>query len=139
MVPGDNAANMMKRCSFELQFAVTAFTAEGSVSGERVVHVATGTSISNSSELPDHVTLEGNFPNPFNPRTRIRYAVPSAASVRLEIFDVFGRRVTTLVDAHHAAGRYEVVFDASGLASGMYVYRLFSGGIVRSGRMVRVK
>lgn len=78
-------------------------------------------------ELPREVTLLQNYPNPFNPVTSITFDLPEAAEVRLEVFDVTGRRVALLVDERRQAGRYQAVFDASGLASGVYIGRLLVG------------
>jgi hypothetical protein len=74
--------------------------------------------------VPQRFSLDQNYPNPFNPATRIRYAVPEPASVRLTIHDVLGREVVMLVDRRQAAGTYEVPFEAGDLPSGMYFYRL---------------
>ena len=74
--------------------------------------------------IPESYALESNYPNPFNPTTTIRFSVPESAQVRLVVYDVLGRQVRVLVDGVHAAGRHEVVFDASDLSSGTYLYRL---------------
>jgi hypothetical protein len=76
------------------------------------------------SEVPAGFKLDQNYPNPFNPTTRIRYAVANRERVTLKIFNVLGEEVATLVNADLQPGSYETTFDASGLASGMYVYRL---------------
>jgi hypothetical protein len=86
--------------------------------------------------LPESIQLEGNFPNPFNPSTRIAFVLPERTEVRLAVYDLLGREVSVLLDAVADAGRHVVEFDAEGLASGMYVYRLSAGGEVRGGRMV---
>lgn len=86
--------------------------------------------------LPESVRLEGNFPNPFNPSTRISFVLPERMEVRLAVYDLLGREVSVLLDAVADAGRHVVEFDAEGLASGIYVYRLSAGGGVRGGRMV---
>jgi len=75
-------------------------------------------------QLPSRVQLEQNYPNPFNPVTNITFYLPETAEVRLEVFDVTGRRVALLVDEERRPGRYQVVFDASELASGVYLGRL---------------
>ena len=77
-----------------------------------------------SDAVPEQFSLDQNYPNPFNPATRIRYALPEPASVRMPIYDVLGREVAVLVDRQQAAGAYEVTFEASGLPSGLYFYRL---------------
>lgn len=78
---------------------------------------------------PEAFALANNYPNPFNPATTIKYALPEASQVRLEVFNVVGQVVRTMVDAHQNAGRYVVQWDASNdngvnLSSGIYFYRL---------------
>ncbi len=91
------------------------------------------------SELPDQVSLSQNYPNPFNPSTAIEYALSASAHVRLEVFDATGRRVETLADGMRPAGRHNVRFDAGGLPSGLYLYRLQAGGetIARNMTLIR--
>ena len=74
--------------------------------------------------LPARVTLEPNYPNPFNPATTITFGLPSAGSARLTVYDALGRRVAVPVDGLLPAGRHVVTFDAGGLAGGLYLYRL---------------
>lgn len=73
-----------------------------------------------------------NYPNPFNPTTTIRYSVPNAGMVSLRVFDMLGREVALIESGYKSAGRYEAVFDASRLASGIYVYRLTAGNTTLS-------
>ena len=74
--------------------------------------------------IPTAFTLHQNFPNPFNPVTSIRYAIPTPSEVRLEIYDILGRRVATLVHEMKEPGSYDVKWDASGVSSGIYFYRM---------------
>jgi len=95
-------------------------------------------------DLPQVVALETNYPNPFNPQTTIRFAVPRTGDVRLDVFDLRGRLVTTLVDEQMQAGRHEAVWtgkDTSGrqVASGTYVYRLTADGQTLTHKMLLVK
>ena len=76
------------------------------------------------SEVPAEYVLEAAYPNPFNPQTTIRFGVSEVAYVKLVVYDVLGRQVRVLVDGTREAGTYEVVFEAGGLPSGLYVYRL---------------
>jgi hypothetical protein len=88
-------------------------------------HPAAG--VRGESPLAARVRLEQNFPNPFNPVTLIRYQLPAAASVRLSVHDLLGREVALLVDGRMGPGTYEATFHATGLASGIYYYRLRAG------------
>jgi len=90
-------------------------------------------------EQPLHYALEQNFPNPFNPSTRIAYSIPEAAPVRLEVFNLTGERVSTLVDEPQAAGHYSVTFDNPGLPSGMYLYRITAGHFVATRKFLLLK
>jgi hypothetical protein len=73
---------------------------------------------------PDTYALEQNFPNPFNPTTRIYYQLPKESMVELTVYDLLGREIRQLMDGPQTAGFQDVEFDARGLASGVYVYRL---------------
>lgn len=84
------------------------------------------TAIDDDFELPVQISLEQNYPNPFNPVTSIRFSLPNATDVSLRVFDLLGREVDTLVDELLSSGPHEVQFDASSLASGIYIYKLES-------------
>jgi hypothetical protein len=92
-----------------------------------------------SDHVPMVYTLGQNHPNPFNPITTIEFTLPDAASVDLEMFDVLGRRVATLVRERLDPGRHAVVVDAHGLTSGMYFYRLRANDFTRIRKMLLVK
>lgn len=83
--------------------------------------------------------LVQNYPNPFNPATIIKYNIPKSGEVKLRVFDILGREVTTLVNSYQKEGRYEVEFNASKLASGVYIYRLEADDFVNSKKMLLVK
>jgi len=89
--------------------------------------------------LPGEFTLMQNYPNPFNPTTVIRYGLKEAGMVKLEVFDILGRRVQTLVNKNMQPGWYIVDFNAVNLSSGVYLYRLQSGNQVKVHKMVLVK
>ncbi|MBI3788524.1 MAG: T9SS type A sorting domain-containing protein, partial [Ignavibacteriales bacterium] len=80
--------------------------------------------IAKTYNLPTVLTLEQNYPNPFNASTMIKYALPLDAMVRLDVYDLTGRIVRTLVNTVQKAGAYQVSFESRSLASGVYFYRL---------------
>ncbi len=90
-------------------------------------------------ELPAGYALYQNYPNPFNATTVIRYHLPEASPVRLEIFNTLGQRVARLQEETVHAGSHEVLFDASHLSSGVYIYRLQAGDFVKSRKLLLIK
>lgn len=91
-------------------------------------------------DLPTEVELGQNYPNPFNPSTTISYGVPNTGKVTLEVFDILGRKVATLLNGENkTAGRYTLNFNASNLASGMYIYRLRAGNVVMIKKLTLIK
>jgi len=90
-------------------------------------------------EIPLHAALLQNYPNPFNPTTTIRYALPERSAVRLTVFNTLGQRIATLVQGNQGAGYHEVRFDASGLASGVYLYRLQAGDYVQTRKLLLLR
>jgi 1,4-alpha-glucan branching enzyme len=89
--------------------------------------------------VPDAFALSQNYPNPFNPSTTIKYQVPSASHVTIKIYDVLGKEIATVADGMHSPGYYAAVFDGSGLASGLYFYRITAGIHTEAKRMILVK
>jgi hypothetical protein len=99
-----------------------------------------------SYTVPKEFKLEQNFPNPFNPTTRIQYQISASpnpskggALVTLRVYDILGSEVATLVNEEQQPGYYEVQFNGINLASGMYVYRLQAGDFVSVKKMVMIK
>ncbi|WP_456428922.1 FG-GAP-like repeat-containing protein [Rhodocaloribacter sp.] len=103
---------------------------------EVLVNVANETE---TGELPADVALWQNYPNPFNPVTTIRFDLTRAGPVRLTVYDLAGRAVRTLADGFRPAGTYEVRFDATGLPSGIYLYRLEGEGFAQTRRLTLLK
>jgi len=92
-----------------------------------------------TNSAPDNYILYQNYPNPFNPSTTIRYSITNPDIVRIKIYDILGREVKTLVNEFKQSGNYEIQFDASGLASGIYLYRIESGKFVQTKKMILLK
>jgi len=97
------------------------------------------TSAEQSENLPATFRLLQNYPNPFNPQSVIEFELPAAGFVTLEVFNVLGERVSTLVKEHLEAGRYKRTFEGKSLSSGVYFYRLSTGTDVAARRMMLVK
>ena len=89
--------------------------------------------------LPKSYSLLQNHPNPFNPITVIEYALPEASAVSLIIYDLGGKQIVNLIDGEHRAGKYQVIWDASGLASGIYFYRLQASGFAQTKKLILLK
>jgi hypothetical protein len=96
---------------------------------------ATGVEEIQTGDVPKSFALEQNYPNPFNPSTVIKFQVRTLKFVTLKVYDVLGREVRTLVNEEMKAGGYEATFEANGLASGAYFYKLQAGGFVETKRM----
>lgn len=107
-----------------------------------IMKVTSSLSVGTDEELgiPNQVELYQNYPNPFNPSSIIRFGVPTQSKVRLEVFDILGRRVATLLNNEiKPAGRYNISFVGNNLASGMYLYRLSVGSKVIVKKMTLIK
>jgi len=98
-----------------------------------------GTTSINETEHPLFFTLAQNYPNPFNPSTRIAFDLPRQEHVRLEVYDLLGRRVALLVDEARPAGQHAVDFDAGSLGNGVYLYRITAGGFNQTRKMMLMK
>jgi hypothetical protein len=111
----------------------------GTSSGIWVTGSPTEVKVEREISVPLTFTLKQNYPNPFNPSTIIKYQIPKDGLVTLKVYDVLGEEVKTLVNEYKNIGRYEVKFDASELASGMYIYQLKSGEFISSKKMMVIK
>ncbi len=90
-------------------------------------------------KLPNHFELYQNFPNPFNPVTKIDYDLPESSEVQFKVFSVTGALVRTITTTHQNAGKFTISFDASNLSSGMYIYTLKTKFGIKSGKMILLK
>jgi hypothetical protein len=92
-----------------------------------------------SNSLPEEFRLYQNYPNPFNPSTTIEFALPKSAFVTLKVYNLLGEEVATLIGEQRAAGIHRFNWDARGLASGVYLYRLEAGGFVQSKKLILMR
>ena len=93
----------------------------------------------NSSSMPSSYSLEQNFPNPFNPTTQIKFGIPQSGFVKLEIYNLLGQKISTLVEEYMNAGYHSVKFDAKDLSSGIYIYTLSVNNYKTSKKMILLK
>ncbi len=91
------------------------------------------------TDAPLRFKLSQNYPNPFNPSTSISYSIAKAGVVKLEVFDLLGQKIASLVDQVQTAGEYDVSFEASDIPSGIYIYRLSNNGQTSIRKMTLIK
>jgi hypothetical protein len=109
-------------------------------SDELVLQLDTAeTSVGSNTSIPTEFELAGNYPNPFNPSTTVRYALPHSARVELNVYDVQGRLIATLVDEPKERGWHTVEFDGSEIASGTYLVRMTADDFAATRKMLFVK
>ncbi len=101
--------------------------------------LSTATSIRTPGDAPDTYQLKANYPNPFNPSTKIQFSLPEATEVQLTLYNTIGKKIETLTNRHMTAGSHSVTFNAVGLPSGVYIYRLKAGEYSESRKMILVK
>ena len=92
-----------------------------------------------SNEIPNQFSLSQNYPNPFNPNSKIKFQISKLSEAKLIVFDVLGQEVETLVNEHLKPGIYEVDFDGSNFASGVYFYKLIATDFVETKKMILIK
>lgn len=107
----------------------------GCVEGRQANRVSPGASL----VTPRRFEVSQNYPNPFNPITRISFSIPEAGDVTLEVFNIRGQKVATLVDGTLRGGDHIAIWNASGVSSGVYFYRLTTGDAVVTKKMVLLK
>ncbi|MCA1803345.1 MAG: T9SS type A sorting domain-containing protein [Rhodothermaceae bacterium] len=101
--------------------------------------VVTATGISGQPDVPQNYRLYQNYPNPFNPETRLRFDLPEAADVKLDVYTVTGQHVAALTDEFMPSGHHIITFDGARLASGVYIYRLQAGPVIQTRKMTLIK
>ena len=89
--------------------------------------------------IPDKYSLEQNYPNPFNPSTTIRFSVPKEVPVNLSVYNILGEKVKELKNEVMKPGYYEIEFDATSVASGVYLYRIKAGDFVQTKKMILLR
>ncbi|MEW6510431.1 MAG: YCF48-related protein [Bacteroidota bacterium] len=122
-------------------YRVCAFNSTGSSALCRDASATAGNviAVEETEALPRQFCLRENYPDPFNPSTTIKYDIPWRCYVSLKVYDILGREVMTLVEEFEEAGYKSVVFNAAGLASGVYLYRLMAGDYTKSEKMLLIK
>ncbi|MFA5669021.1 MAG: SusE domain-containing protein [Balneolaceae bacterium] len=125
-----------------LQWTVSASNSDSTLFASKafVISMTRRIAVSNEvDEKPLRFSLSQNYPNPFNPTSNIRFTLPQANNVRLDVYNINGQLVKTLVNTSMTAGEHTVQFDAGNLASGVYIYRIVSGNFVQSKKMTLIK
>jgi hypothetical protein len=97
------------------------------------------TDVEDEETIPTIFKLEQNYPNPFNPSTRIKFAVPEKSNVLIKVYDILGSEVATLVNEEMDAGWYENNFNAAGLSSGVYLFRMEAGNFISTKKMIYLR
>ncbi|MEP5049848.1 MAG: T9SS type A sorting domain-containing protein, partial [Balneola sp.] len=121
-------------------FVVKAFDLSGNVSDASNESSTTiTTDIFDETETPEQYFIEQNYPNPFNPSTNITYKVPETANVTITLYDMLGRKLSTLVNERKTAGSYQITLDMSSYSSGIYLYRMQSGTFIKTRRLTLIK
>jgi hypothetical protein len=99
-------------------------------------------SLSTNNEITNRIdgyTLSQNYPNPFNPSTTLNFSIPVASNVQLNVYNLLGQKVATLIDGPRLAGQHQVRFDARNLASGVYFYQIQAGDFTMQRKMTLIK
>jgi len=133
---GDYPSTVIDSSFFQIEVVPATFA-----TGEDLGWFLTGSFDRNDgfASVPSNFALLGNYPNPFNASTTIRYELPASAHVKVEVYNLFGQRVVTLVNGEQEAGYISITWDASEVSSGIYFYRLTAGDFTETKRMMLVK
>jgi hypothetical protein len=105
----------------------------------KVSYDYTITAIEQVTDIIKSYSLSNNYPNPFNPSSTIQYSIPQSELVIIKVYDMLGSEVATLTNEYKIAGTYEINFDGSRIASGVYFYQLRAGNFVETKKMVLMK
>ena len=125
---------------YSVSLTVFNFNVQNQITKQNYIDVQDATSLENDKPTkPNEVYLGQNYPNPFNASTTINYTLRNMDNVKLSVFDITGKLVKTLVNQTQNPGSYSVSFDASNLASGIYIYKLKSGSFEQSRRMILLR
>jgi hypothetical protein len=137
-----DSLTMNTSVSAKLEFSLgTAGTGQVWIDSVSITEISTSTmGVEEAKEqCPTSFALHQNYPNPFNPTTTIRYSLPHKSQVLLTVYNTLGQQVATIVQAQQDAGSYEVKFDGSALASGVYIYRIQAGSFVQAKKLLLVR
>ncbi len=144
--PGESESTMLRFSAKDFEPGVhkTLMTVrtnnDGDNSFEIPIELTVNTLVSNEEDLVvEQFRLDQNYPNPFNPSTNITFNLPEASEVTLQVLDILGRKVATLVNGKLSAGAHNINFDASSLASGMYIYTIQTGAYTATRKMMMLK
>jgi|WetSurMetagenome_2_1015567.scaffolds.fasta_scaffold31694_2 M6 family metalloprotease-like protein len=140
----ENGINYSFLCDSGLGKTSSISTTKGSakfnnLDNNKIQLFASADKVNSLSVLPTGYSLEQNFPNPFNPATTIKYALKNDGRVTLKIFNILGEEIKTMVDEVKSAGYYQIDFNASSLASGVYIYKIQAGAFLNSKKMILLK
>jgi hypothetical protein len=168
LMKGDSAIAAMDSCTFKIDSTINQFTymefpiayISNLMPDSLIIMIASGllssqvgtqltvdeagfiygpSDVSDNEKFPEEFELYQNFPNPFNPSTIIKYSIPTSEFVSLIVYDMLGKEVATLVNEEQSAGNYEVDFNAAGLSSGIYFYKLTAGSFVETKKMILMR
>jgi len=117
--------------------SLTATTGVGNTSGFGFLELITD--VEDKEQFPTEFSLEQNYPNPFNPSTTISFSIPKEDFVSLKVFNSLGEEIAELVNETKPAGNYSFTFDANGLSSGIYLYKISAGNFVETKKMILIK
>ena len=119
-------------CTVRVTYQTNSISQDFSVSGDPI-------GIKQISSIVKEFSLGQNFPNPFNPNTKINFTLPKAEYAYLRVYDILGREVSVLYNGYKKPGNYQIEFDGSNLASGVYFFTLISGDYRDTKKMLLIK